>query len=350
MNPLDDPERLAASDPSDFLGSVEGLPAQVREGWRLGMRAPDLPSGEGLRGLVTLGMGGSGISGDVCRAVLGPESPLAVQTVKGYRLPGWVGPDTLVVAASYSGNTEETLEAFEQALERRSRVLVVATGGRVAERAAEEGLSAVRIPAGLQPRAAVGYLALPILAACSRLGLAPDLGPDVDEAVSLLERRVEEWGRKAPADANAAKGLALRLAGKIPVVYGGEGLGEVAAYRFKCQLNECGKVPAFSHVFSELNHNEIVGWDDAGLASSLALIVLRHAGDHPRVARRIDVTVPLVEPSAAFVEEVEARGASRLARLLDLFCFGDFVSTYLALARGVDPAPVRVIEELKRAL
>lgn len=347
---LDDPARLEALDPTDFLGAVERLPEQVREGWRLGAAQRHLPPGEGIRGVAVLGMGGSGISGDVCRAVVGPRSPVVIEAVKGYELPGWAGPDALVLAVSYSGNTEETLAAFEQACERGARVVAVAGGGRLAELARRRGVPLVEVPGGLMPRAALGYLAMPILAVCERLGLWGS-GAAVAEAAELLDQRVEECGRKSAIGVNPAKQLALRLLGRVPVVYGSEGLAGVAAYRWKCQFNENAKVPAFWNAVPELDHNEVMGWPPGSpLGPGFAAVVLRHAGEHARVATRIDATAEMVEPGVGFVEQAWARGASPLARLLDLACLGDFTSTYLGLARGIDPAPIRAIERLKEAI
>lgn len=352
MNDLDDPALIQETDPSDFLGSVERLPDQVRDAHERARRVEGLPPADGIDSIAVLGMGGSGISGDVLQVALGPRSPLFVATLRGYELPDWVDRNTLVFAMSYSGNTEETLETFEKALERNIPIVAVTTGGALSQRAKQHGLAVVEIPAGLQPRAALGYLAVPLLVVCERIGAGPPAGEAVSETIDLLQGRADEYHRKSPLESNPAKELAQRLLGKIPVVYGSEGLAEVAAYRWKCQFNEVAKVPAWSNSFPELNHNEIVGWERLGKVTRAhaALLVLRDEGEHPRIAKRIDITLPLIQGSVSLVHQVRGRGASALARLFDLVYFGDFVSTYLAIAQGVDPAPVEVIESLKRAL
>jgi glucose/mannose-6-phosphate isomerase len=356
---LDDLGFVHEIDPAGFLGSVETLADQVRDGARLGRQATGLPDGSGFLGVAILGLGGSGISGDICRAVLGGSSPVFLQTVKGYALPAWVGPTTLVFAVSYSGDTEETLEAFEAALRRKARVMAVASGGRLLSRAANFGLPTIQVPGGLQPRAAIGYLAMPLLVVCERLGLGPDMASSIAESARLLEARATEYGREAPVSANAAKRLALQLLDVAPLIYGSDGPAEVAAYRWKCELNEVAKVPAVCNVFPELNHNEVVGWGPDpgrpgdprdGEGAKPGLIVLRHDGEHPRIARRIEVTLSMLGSRFSLVEQVRALGSSVLARLLDLCYLGDFTSTYLALARGVDPTPVEVIERLKQSL
>ncbi|HKN50121.1 MAG TPA: bifunctional phosphoglucose/phosphomannose isomerase [Actinomycetota bacterium] len=352
---LDDPEELAAADPSDFLRTVEALPAQLGEAIGLARAAAGLPPAEGLKVIAVLGMGGSGISGELCRSVLAPLAPVPVVTIRNYDLPAWVGPDTLVFAVSYSGDTEETLSAFRQAAARGARIVAVTTGGALAEEAGAGGYPAVLVPGGLMPRAALGYVGMPPLVVCGRLGLAPGLDASLDEAVEVTARRAAECHRSIPVSSNPAKALAARLVGCLPLVWGSEGVAGAAAYRLKCQLNENAKVLAGWATFPELNHNEVVGLyrsggDGAPNPAPLGVVVLRHEGEPPRTARRIDVTRSLVSGSVEFVEDVWARGSSPLARLLDLVTTGDHASTYLGIVRGVDPAPIAAIDTLKAAL
>src|SRR5712691_2686755 len=327
---LDDPEELAAADPSDFLRTVEALPAQLGEAIGLARAADGLPPAEGLKAIAVLGMGGSGISGELCRSVLAPLAPVPVVTIRNYDLPAWVGPDTLVFAVSYSGDTEETLSAFRQAAARGARIVAVTTGGALAEEAGAGGYPAVLVPGGLMPRAALGYVGMPPLVVCGRLGLAPGLDAALDEVAEVTARRAAECHRSIPVSSNPAKALAARLVGCLPLVWGSEGVAGAAAYRLKCQLNENAKVLAGWATFPELNHNEVVGlYQSAAIASPPGIVVLRHVGEHPRTARRVEATTSLVSGSVAFVEEVWARGSSPLARLLDLVMAGDFASTYL---------------------
>lgn len=353
MNDLDDLGLINKTDPSDFLGAVERFPEQVRDAYQRSLSVDRLPDSSGISSIAILGMGGSGISGDVARVVLGEETSLFFQTIKGYDLPSWVGRDTLVFAVSYSGNTEETLAAFEEAGARRfSRMVIVTTGGELAKWGREFDIPIVEIPAGLPPRAAFGYVSIPILGVCQRLGIAAEVGQGIEEAIEASERRSAEWGRETPVSKNLAKQLAQQLFGKVPIIYGSEGIAEVAAYRWKCQLNECSKVPAWWHSFPELNHNEVVGWKElsAVTSSSMALVVLRHEGEHGRIRKRIDVTLPLIEDNVNSVHHVWAGGSTTLARFLDLTYLGDFVSTYLAVAQGVDPATHDVITLIKNKL
>jgi glucose/mannose-6-phosphate isomerase len=355
LDDLDDPEKLAAADPTDFLKAVEGLPAQLGEAMRLAHAVDGLPSIEGLRAIAVLGMGGSGISGELCRSVLAPLAPVPVVTIRDYDLPAWVGPDTLVFAVSYSGGTEETLSAFHQAAERGARIVAVTTGGALAEEAGARGYPVVTVPGGLMPRAALGYVGIPPLVVSSRLGLAPGVDVALHEALEVVARRARECHRSVPAASNPAKQLGARLVGCLPLVWGSEGIAGAAAYRMKCQFNENAKVLAGWATFPELNHNEVVGLYRSGGDSPpnpapLGVVVLRHEGENPRIARRIDVTRSLVSDSVEFVEDVWARGSSPLARLLDLITTGDHATTYLGIARGADPAPIVAIDTLKAAL
>jgi glucose/mannose-6-phosphate isomerase len=298
-------------------------------------------------------MGGSGVSGDVVQAVVEPRLPLAMRVIKSYGpLPEWVGRNTLVFAVSYSGSTEETIEALQEVHERGCRVVTISSGGRFEDMAREFALAHVSIPSGLQPRASLGYLTLPILAVLETMGVVPDLDTDVEEAVKVLEAVADRCDRSRHRSDNPAKDLAGRIAGRVPVVYGGFGVGATAAYRFKCDLNEYGKTPAFWNVLPELDHNEIIGWDRLSdlTAESFVLILLRDATEHPRVSLRFDISRRLIESRFSEVVEVQAEGSSTLAQLLSLILVTQLAAIYVGLAYGVDPGPVQVIQKLKSEL
>jgi glucose/mannose-6-phosphate isomerase len=350
MNELDDPAYLTKYDPEDYLGVVERFGDQIRDAEARARAVEGLPSAEGIDSIAVLGMGGSGISGDVAGVVLDDRSPLFFDTLKCYGLPRWIGRNTLVFAMSYSGNTEETVATFEEATRRGARAVVVSTGGEISKLGRELDVPIVEIPGGLQPRGAIGYLSIPILVVLERIGVGPPIADDIKETASLMYERAREFGRDA-AD-NPAKRLAKGLLDKIPIIYGTEGLAEVAAYRWKCQLNEVAKVPAWWNTFPELNHNEVVGWKEVAdvTQKSLGLIVLRHDQEHPRNAARIEATVPLIQDNVALVHSVTATGESTLARLFDLIYFGDFTATYLALLQEVDPSRIEVITKIKKRL
>jgi glucose/mannose-6-phosphate isomerase len=349
---LDNPKELAAVDAAGMLSVVERFAEQVEDALRIGGSDVKLPESEGLKAVVVLGMGGSGISGDVV-AALAPDGgmKLPLITVKGYELPSYVDSDCLVFAVSYSGNTEETLDCLQQARNARARLVAVSSDGSLAEIADREGIPIFAIPGGLQPRAALGYLFVPILSALERMGVVAGLLEQLTSAVEMLQKRSGEYGGGSGLDSNPTKRLAKDLVGYLPVVYGSEGHLAVVSQRWKAQLNEMAKVPAFCNYFPELNHNETVGWQNLpDICSRCHLIVLREQGEHERVEKRIEVTLELLAGSVGHTTQICARGSNRLERMLDLIYFGDFTSVYLALLLGQDPTPVSRIDELKKRL
>jgi glucose/mannose-6-phosphate isomerase len=353
MTDFDDVKKLEELDSEDVLGAVERFSEQVAEGWSIGRATSGLPDANGVESIAVLGMGGSGVSGDVVQAVVEPRLPIPWRTIKSYGpMPEWVGRNTLVFAVSYSGSTEETMAAITEAHDRGARSVAVSSGGPLQEFAQANGLAHIAIPTGLQPRASLGYLTLPILAALVEIGLVPDMQDDVDGAVQVLHELEQRCHRSRSTVENPAKDLARRLVGRIPVVYGGYGLGGVAAYRFKCDLNEYGKTPAFWNEFPELNHNEIVGWNqlDDITKERFVGILLRHEDEHPRVELRYEITRSLVEEQFAEWVEVPAQGDTPLVQLLSLILVTQLASIYVGLAYEVDPGPVAVIQNLKKQL
>lgn len=351
MIDLDDLDFIARRDSLDVLGVIERFADQCHDGWRIGRAARGLPEGAGVNSVVVLGMGGSGFAGDFVRSVVEDRLPVPIEIVKSYGpLQEWVGRNSLVIAVSYSGNTEETLAAFEEAHTRGARLVAVSSGGRLAEEASHFGAAHIRVPEGYQPRASLGYLALPVLASLVEVGLVPDPTLDVEETVAALSALVDRCHRKTARSENPAKGLAERIAFAIPVIYGGHGLGATAAYRFKCDLNEYAKIPAFCNALPEMDHNEIVGWEGVSEHDRFVLVALRDEGEHPRVSRRFDATAALVRGAFSDSIVVRSQGSSPLARLLHLVTLLQFTAVYVGLARDVDPGPVEVIESLKQQL
>jgi glucose/mannose-6-phosphate isomerase len=351
VNDLDDPGALAEVDPHDALGAVERTPEQWLEAITRAQSCDGLPTRHGINGIVYCGMGGSGIGGDVLAAIAAETGSVPVTVVKGYRLPAWTGPNTLVICASYSGNTEETLACFDDAVERKARVVVIATGGALVDRAGAHGLAHLAPVEDLQPRQALASLAVPALVIAEQLGLIADIAADLTETAAVLAGRIALYGRDVATDDNDAKKLAVQLDGKVPLVWGQEGVLNVAALRWRTQLNENAKVAAFSSTLPELDHNEVVGYEkDSPGIGGLAIVALRMPIENPRIASRIDATLERVRDLVASTLEARVVGESPLARLMSAVLLGDFVSVYLAVRRGVDPTPVAAIEELKRRL
>ncbi|MEM1126590.1 MAG: bifunctional phosphoglucose/phosphomannose isomerase [Bacteroidota bacterium] len=334
-------------DDGGMYALIRSFPAHLREGRRRALEA-DLTWPEDPAQVVIVGMGGSAIGGDLVASMARGSSPVPVEVVRGYTVPGYVNACTVVIVSSFSGNTEETLSAFDEAVARGATILCVTSGGTVQARAEAGGYGHVLIPGGMPPRAALGYSFSVVATLAERLGvLAPPDGA-WEEAYALLDAQTEDLSN---LEGNQALDLARQLTGAVPLVYSGNGLMEVVNLRWRGQIQENSKVLAFGNVFPELNHNEIMGWTypDAFIGR-LAVIVLRDRADHPRVLRRLDITGELLQDRAALWHEVHSRGESALARLLATVNLGDWVSYYLAVTRQVDPTPIGLIDALKTAL
>jgi len=306
----------------------------------------------GITNIVLVGMGGSAIGGDLVRTFLQNRLMIPFHVCRHYVLPEFVDDETLVIVSSYSGNTEETLAAVDDAIGRKALLVALTTGGMLAEVAKLNEIPTVILPAGLQPRAALGYSFVPVLALMEKIGLAKALVKELQVGIKDLEMWREKYIEDNPTDRNPAKIIASRVQGKIAIVYGGPTVTDVVATRWKGQLCENAKNLAFANVFPELNHNELVGWCDIVKphADHLAVILLRDASDHPRVVRRMDIVKELIEKTGVDVIQATATGASAISRMLSLIQLGDFVSYYLAVLNKVDPTPVAAIEALKKAL
>jgi len=332
-------QELAPLDRGGMAEALAGFPVQCREGLALGEGVP-LDGLAGFSRVVALGMGGSGIAGALLTTLL----PVEVVLVRDYTLPGWIGEESLAITLSYSGDTEETLSAFDEARTRTKRAVAVTSGGELGARCSANGIPWIRIPPGHQPRAALGYRLFPLLGLFRRLGLIPDLG----EALAILDELAREL---APGgEENEAQRLAQRLAGRVPLAYGAGPTAPVAV-RWKTQVNENAKAPAFWAELPELCHNEVVGYELMGrLLPQGTVVFLRSRHDHPRVARRIAILEEILTKRGLDWIEVSGRGEGLPAELLSLLYLGDWTSYYLALLGGVDPTPVAIIRDLKDRL
>ncbi len=344
---LDDPEARARLDPGGMGAAVRGLPDQCRAAWQEARRL-ELPADyREIERIVILGMGGSAIAGDIFRLLLARECPLPVLNHRHYDLPPSVDGRTLLIAASFSGNTEETLSAFQQGLATPARKLVLTTGGRLLATARANGVPAFVFQFRGEPRAAFGYGLMPLLAVAEATGLTQGIARDVDEAIAAMEALRSRIGEEVPLADNAAKRLAGRLSGRLPVIYGAEVLTEVA-HRWKTQLNESSKVWAFYEQLPEASHNALVSCELPPEVAGLALVVYLRSPDlHPRVALHYEFSQRALAQAGVEYAEVEAEGRSALAQTMTSVLMGDYVSYYLALLNGVDPTPTTNIDNLK---
>jgi glucose/mannose-6-phosphate isomerase len=342
-----DADTIAAVDRSGLLADILALPEHLGDAlWRVESAA--MEPWDSPNGLVVAGMGGSAIGGVLARAALGDEASRPILPARGYGLPPWTTPDTTVLCASYSGETEETLACYEAASAVGARLVVATTGGSLAELARADGVPVIPLPAGFQPRAAVAYMLVAALEVAALCGAGPRLAAEIDVAAAHLGGLVEEWGPGA-GEESTAKSLARALHATIPLVIGA-GLTLPVAYRWKTQINENAKVPAFSAELPEADHNEIAGWDGIEQLGPFSAVFLDDCDSHPRVRRRIELTERLIAPVARTSHIVQTHGETCVERVISLVLLGDLVSVYAAVLRGVDPTPVHGIEQLKRAL
>lgn len=351
MNDLDAPDALDR----DSLGLIRGIGDSLEafDEARAAAQAVELvyPPSE-VTDVAVCGMGGSAIAADI---VLGAyrervRRPMAV--VRDYFLPGWIGERTLVILSSYSGGTEETLTATSEAIDRNALTVGISSGGKLGTHYRdEEGVPVVPVVPGLQPRAALLRMLVPLVVVLSRMEVLPPADEDLDEARETIAASIAALGPDVPEAENPAKQLARTLHGSIPLIWGAE-LTAPVSVRWKGQFNENAKVPAYASSLPELDHNEICGFEGVPdeLARRAALVMLRDERQHRQVQRRFDLTRELVESRVATVVSVTADGRGALARALDLVLLGDYVSLYLALLNGVDPGPVEMIERLKGRL
>ena len=334
-----------APNAAAMIEMMRSFPAQCEEAVTLG-RAFD-PGRHEIANIVMTGLGGSAIGADLLRAYVASVANVPVMVNRDYELPAFVNEKTLVLVISYSGNTEETLAAWQDARARGAQIVTFTTGGTMASESAAAGAPCCKVPGGLQPRAALGYSFFPLLITLEKLGVVPPQATSIEDALRIIRQATDQYS----VDGNNLAGrLAERLEQRIPVIYGSWNAVGVVAYRWKSQINENAKQHAFDNQLPELDHNEIVGWTPRTDGARFSAIFLTDADQHPRQRQRAELTARLIEPAARAVVRVETEGEPRLARLLWSVLLGDLVSLQLAAANGVDPGAVDVIEELKDEL
>jgi glucose/mannose-6-phosphate isomerase len=341
------PDTIKAFDASNQFTDVLGLADHLDDAlWRV--ESASIEPCDSPGGLVVAGMGGSVVGGMLARAALGDRASRRIALSRDYGLPAQTSPDTTVLCSSYSGNTEETLAAFEAAGALGARRIVCTTGGRLAQLAREESVPVIGVPGGFQPRAAIGYMLVVALEIAALAGVGEGLRTEIDVAAAAAKQLAVAWGPDSPED-SLAKSLARKLHGTVPQIMG-SGLTAPIAYRWKTQINENAKTPAFWAELPELDHNELVGWSDASRLARFGAVFLDDSDLHPRVRERIDLTRELIHEHAAVDERVASVGTARTERLVSLVLLGDLVSLYLAVLAGHDPGPIDVLDELKRRL
>ena len=341
-------DEIRTLDPAGMYDLLRSFPGQVREAVKIGKAARIPFSSRGIKNIVLCGLGGSAIGGDLLRSYLADDLRIPFVVNRMYTLPAFVGPGTLVIVSSYSGNTEETNAAHREALKRRAKILCITSGGKTAKLAGRGPV--ILVPGGLPPRAALGYSFFPLLISLAKAGFITDRGRAIRETVALLEGRAAVYANPVRAD-NPALQLAEQLRLRIGVVYSGAERFDSVGTRWRGQIAENGKALAFGHVIPEMNHNELVGWKVLREPMrEMQVFILRDKDDHKRVQIRMEFTKQVLGEHTSRVTEVWSEGSSLLARMFSLVSLGDWMSFYLAMLHGIDPTPVTVIDRLKQEL
>jgi len=346
---LDNQSRIEDIDQSNMLGDLAKTSEYCRDAINRAKRVI-VPANFNPKNIVVVGMGGSAIGGELLKDWLRETLPVSIQVCRDYVLPAYVNKNTLVIANSYSGNTEETVTAFLSAVQKKCSVLAVTSGGQLAEFCKKLHVPHVLIPSGLQPRVAVPYMFFPLPILMEKMGLISSVEDDLDAAIKVIENISKENKSTIPTKNNQAKTIAEKILGTIPVVYGFRQYNSVA-HRMKAQFNENSKLPSKSESFPELNHNETVGFNAPNdLIEKLSVILIRDPDEPLEIKNRIETSAKLVFQKAKNVIEISAQGPTKLTKMFSVLSMGDYVSVYLALLQNKDPTPVEIIDKVKAEL
>ncbi|UCB52033.1 MAG: bifunctional phosphoglucose/phosphomannose isomerase [Candidatus Zixiibacteriota bacterium] len=352
MHPLDDLEGIKRSDQGGMYDCVYGFPSQFGDALKRTKKVqiPDWDRDD-ISNIVVAGLGGSAIGGDLVRSYLADRLEVPIFICRNYTLPNFVGSSSLVFVSSYSGDTEETLSAFKDASERGTKIICMTSNGKIGDISSRQKIPCVRLPQGFQPRAALGYSFVPVLAMLERCGFVEGEEANIHEAGEFLAGSRDKYRVEVGTDENEAKKLAQKLHGKLPIIYAACDRFDAVSTRWKGQFCENAKMLAFNNVFPEFNHNELVGWKVlSDYRDHLIVVMLKDREDHPRIKRRMEIVKGIIEGQKVEVVEKKSSGENLLSRMFSLIQLGDFASFYLAVLNKEDPSPVKVIDYLKEEL
>jgi glucose/mannose-6-phosphate isomerase len=343
-------EKISQLDRSNMFPLVTGFPEQLRKAWAIASEASIPKARVPIKNIVTTGMGGSAMGGDLLGNQFVQELEIPVYVNRGYSLPHFVDSNTLVLACSYSGDTEETLQALESVSDRKPQVICISSNGTLEKIANKKGYPLIKVPGGQPPRSALGYLFISMLVSMQKIGLLSDQKEAFEEALTLMTRMSEELADYTKKG-NPAVTLAERLVGKTPIIYGSTEPNEALATRWRNQFSENSKILAYGNLIPEMNHNEIVGWaDPTAILDKVHVIFLRDDNNSSRIQLRTETTKEILAKHKIPVTEWSAQGRSRLCRTFSLLLPADFVSFYLAILNDADPTAIENIVYLKQKL
>jgi glucose/mannose-6-phosphate isomerase len=345
-----DESTIRRFDKSNMRGLLLRFPGQVEEAVSIGENATIRTDFSSISSVIVTGLGGSAIGGDLLRSYLADEARIPIVVNRHYFLPEFVRKDSLVIVSSYSGNTEETIAAYRDALRRQARILCISSDGEIEKIARRHKSAIIKIPKGLPPRAALGYSFFPLLLTLIRMGIIRERTRELRETIRLLREKAGVYGDYT-ARSNEALKIAREFMGRLPVIYSTTEHLDSVNLRWRTQLAENAKVLAYGNVLPEMNHNELVGWNvQKRLMKDIVVVVLRDVDEHSRVRVRLELTKRIIAKYSPRVIQTKSGGKSLLARMFSLICLGDWVSYYLAILNRVDPTPVKVIDYLKAEL
>jgi len=329
------------TDMSEMKNLIENFPNQLREALEIGAKAKLAGPKKKIKNILITGLGGSGIGGTIAAEIISNECPVPITVNKDYFIPAFVNEETLVIVCSYSGNTEETVQAFEAALKKNAMIACVTSGGKIAEMAKSKNLDMIMIPGGMPPRACLGYSLVQIFVILHQYGMTGDsFKKQFSDSITLLEKE------KSNILAEANK-LGDFFNAKIPVIYAVDGYNGVAT-RFRQQINENSKMLCWHNILPEMNHNELVGW--AGKNESLAVVILRNKTDYSRTQARLEISKEVFKKYTPNVTECWSKGESQIEKSLYLIHLTDYVSVILAEKKKIDAMEVNIINHLKGEL
>lgn len=337
-------------DNSGMFSIISAFPEQLKQAFDIGINIALKNEYPGINTIIITGLGGSAIGGDLIRSYLQYEINIPIQVNRNYYLPAYAGKNTLVIVSSYSGDTEETISAYNDAVKKGCKIVCISSGGKLTIMAENDGYDNVKLPRGYQPRCALAFSFISLLMLFVKLGLIKERDNEISGLIKLMEERSMIYSSVEGSDNPAIK-IAGHIQGKIPVIYSSNDLLDAVNLRWRGQFAENSKSLAFGNLFPELNHNEIVGWqENSEFLRNFALIFLLDREDNPRIVKRQKVTKEILEPYRGLDIEIVSEGSSKLERIFDLVYLGDWISFYLAILYKTDPAPIEKINILKNKL
>lgn len=346
-----DIETITMVDKANMLDGLARFPEQIKEA----LEIAEVTERFGfikIDNVVIAGMGGSAISGDIMLSLFRNKLDVPLVVSREYDLPKWVNKDTLVICISYSGNTDETISSLKIASQKKCKIICISTGGKLQELAEKRNIPFVKIPVGLQPRAAIAYLLFPSIIFLKKIGLLKTaIESDIEEVIEVTQEFISMNNKTIPEEQNLAKQLAKKIFNTIPQIYGW-GIYTPISIRWRHQFNENSKVIARTDIVPECNHNDLVGWSaNPEISKHFSCILFRDRDEESiDIATRLDFMCALFRNTAGNIIEISPKGKSQLTKMMYLMCLGDFTSCYLAVLRGIDPSPIDIVTELKKRL